>query len=82
MSKKAHEPLLTENPDRFVMFPISDIDIWKSYKKHMDCFWRAEEIACSIRFLLPTCCRFLLRMPLLPALAGIIAIYFVLILMI
>ena len=44
MSKKAHEPLLTENPDRFVMFPISDIDIWKSYKKHMDCFWRAEEI--------------------------------------
>jgi ribonucleotide reductase beta subunit family protein with ferritin-like domain len=47
MSKKAHEPLLTENPDRFVMFPISDIDIWKSYKKHMDCFWRAEEIDLS-----------------------------------
>ena len=26
------------------MFPIEDIDIWKSYKKQMDCFWRAEEI--------------------------------------
>tara|TARA_X000000950_G_scaffold265569_1_gene340005 strand:- start:337 stop:1257 length:921 start_codon:yes stop_codon:yes gene_type:complete len=26
------------------MFPIADDDIWKSYKKQMDCFWRAEEI--------------------------------------
>jgi len=44
MSKTAHDPLLTENPHRYVMFPIEDIDIWKSYKKQMDCFWRAEEI--------------------------------------
>ena len=44
MSKTAHEPLLAENPNRYVMFPIEDIDIWKSYKKQMDCFWRAEEI--------------------------------------
>ena len=44
MSKTAHEPLLAENPHRYVMFPIEDIDIWKSYKKQMDCFWRAEEI--------------------------------------
>ena len=44
MSKNSHEPLLTENPNRYVMFPIQDIDIWKSYKKQMDCFWRAEEI--------------------------------------
>ncbi len=44
MSKNLHEPLLTENPNRYVMFPIQDIDIWKSYKKQMDCFWRAEEI--------------------------------------
>jgi len=44
MSKNQHEPLLTENPNRYVMFPIQDIDIWNSYKKQMDCFWRAEEI--------------------------------------
>ena len=44
MSKNQPEPLLNENPNRYVMFPIQDIDIWKSYKKQMDCFWRAEEI--------------------------------------
>ena len=44
MSKNQQEPLLTENPNRYVMFPIQDIDIWHSYKKQMDCFWRAEEI--------------------------------------
>ena len=38
------EPLLTENPNRYVMFPLTDTEIWKSYKKQMDCFWRAEEI--------------------------------------
>jgi len=26
------------------MFPLQDQDIWQSYKKMMDCFWRAEEI--------------------------------------
>jgi ribonucleoside-diphosphate reductase subunit M2 len=26
------------------MFPIKDIDIWKMYKKQIDCFWRPEEI--------------------------------------
>ena len=29
------------------MFPIADEEIWKSYKKHMDCFWRAEEVDLS-----------------------------------
>jgi len=38
------ELLLTENPNRFVMFPLQDQDIWKLYKKMMDSFWRAEEI--------------------------------------
>ena len=38
------EPLLKENPDRFVMFPLTDTKIWDMYKKMMDCFWRAEEI--------------------------------------
>jgi ribonucleoside-diphosphate reductase subunit M2 len=44
MSKNQKEPLLTENPDRYVMFPIKNDEIWKMYKKMMDCFWRAEEI--------------------------------------
>jgi ribonucleotide reductase beta subunit family protein with ferritin-like domain len=44
MSSSQKEELLTENPNRFVMFPLSDQDIWKMYKKMMDCFWRAEEI--------------------------------------
>ena len=38
------EILLAENPDRFVMFPLQDQNIWKLYKKMMDSFWRAEEI--------------------------------------
>jgi ribonucleoside-diphosphate reductase subunit M2 len=44
MSKTSQEPLLVENPNRFVMFPIEDQDIWKMYKKQVDCFWRPEEI--------------------------------------
>jgi len=44
MSKMISEPLLKENPDRFVMFPLTDTKIWDMYKKMMDCFWRAEEI--------------------------------------
>lgn len=38
------ELLLAENPNRFVMFPLQDQDIWKLYKKMMDSFWRVEEI--------------------------------------
>jgi len=38
------EPLLKPDDNRFVMFPICNQDIWKMYKKQMDCFWRAEEI--------------------------------------
>jgi ribonucleoside-diphosphate reductase subunit M2 len=38
------EPLLKPDDNRFVMFPIHNQDIWKMYKKQMDCFWRAEEI--------------------------------------
>lgn len=38
------EPLLKPDDNRFVMFPITNQDIWAMYKKQMDCFWRAEEI--------------------------------------
>jgi len=41
------ELLLTPDDNRFVMFPIKCDDIWKMYKKQVDCFWRAEEIDLS-----------------------------------
>ena len=47
MSRNINEPLLTEDDNRYVMFPIKDNSIWKMYKKQMDCFWRAEEIDLS-----------------------------------
>ena len=39
-----NEPLLQENKDRFVLFPIQHNDIWQFYKKHEASFWTAEEI--------------------------------------
>ena len=47
MSKISQELLLAPDDNRFVMFPIKFDDIWKMYKKQMDCFWRAEEIDLS-----------------------------------
>ena len=47
MSKNSSEPLLAPDDNRFVMFPIQYQDIWKMYKKQVDCFWRAEEIDLS-----------------------------------
>ncbi|NVJ48165.1 MAG: ribonucleotide-diphosphate reductase subunit beta [Cytophagia bacterium] len=38
------EPLLKENKDRFVLFPIKHDDIWQYYKKAEASFWTAEEI--------------------------------------
>ncbi|HMQ76442.1 MAG TPA: ribonucleoside-diphosphate reductase small subunit [Flavobacteriales bacterium] len=43
----ANEPLLKENKDRFVLFPIQHHDIWNFYKKHEASFWTAEEIDLS-----------------------------------
>jgi ribonucleoside-diphosphate reductase subunit M2 len=44
MSKTQNEPLLAPDDNRFVMFPIKYDDVWKMYKKQVDCFWRPEEI--------------------------------------
>jgi ribonucleoside-diphosphate reductase beta chain len=38
------EPILKENKDRFVIFPIKHQDIWEWYKKQEACIWTAEEI--------------------------------------
>jgi ribonucleoside-diphosphate reductase subunit M2 len=41
------EPLLQENPHRWVMFPIEQPEMWEMYKKHEASFWTAEEIDLS-----------------------------------
>lgn len=41
------EPILKENNNRFVLFPIEHDDIWKFYKKAEASFWTAEEIDLS-----------------------------------
>jgi ribonucleoside-diphosphate reductase beta chain len=40
----AVEPILEENENRFVIFPIKHHDIWEWYKKMEASFWTAEEI--------------------------------------
>ena len=41
------EPILKENKDRFVLFPIQQNDIWQFYKRAEASFWTAEEIDLS-----------------------------------
>jgi|TARA_B110000971_G_C19999748_1_gene496195 ribonucleoside-diphosphate reductase beta chain len=41
------EPILQENKNRFVIFPIEHHDIWEWYKKCEASFWTAEEIDLS-----------------------------------
>jgi ribonucleoside-diphosphate reductase beta chain len=42
--QEINEPILAENKDRFVLFPIQHDDIWQFYKKAEASFWTAEEI--------------------------------------
>jgi len=44
LSQDFVEPILRENKDRFVVFPIKYDDIWKMYKQAEASFWTAEEI--------------------------------------
>ena len=48
ITKTNEEPLLKENPNRYVLFPIKHEDIWKMYKKAVSSIWTAEEIDLSI----------------------------------
>merc|ERR1712039_567336 len=41
------DPLLRENPQRWVMFPLHYPEVWEMYKKHEASFWTAEEIDLS-----------------------------------
>lgn len=42
------EPILEENKDRFVLFPIRHQKIWEMYKQAEASFWTAEEIDLSV----------------------------------
>ncbi|GAB2527805.1 ribonucleoside-diphosphate reductase small subunit [Rufibacter soli] len=41
------EPILQENPNRFVLFPIQNDAVWQMYKQAEASFWTAEEIDLS-----------------------------------
>jgi len=41
------EPILTDNPNRFTMFPINYPSVWEMYKKSQASFWTAEEVDLS-----------------------------------
>ena len=43
-SPRNNEPLLKENPNRFVLFPIKYPKVWEMYKKELNSFWQAEEL--------------------------------------
>ncbi|RXG58290.1 Ribonucleoside-diphosphate reductase subunit M2 [Armadillidium vulgare] len=45
--KKSEEPLLKDNPNRFVIFPIKYPDIFEMYKKALASFWVVEEVDLS-----------------------------------
>ena len=47
MNTDKNEFLLSEDHNRYVMFPIKDQDIWKMYQKQEDLFWRAQEVDLS-----------------------------------
>lgn len=42
--KLVPEPMLQENPGRFVLFPIQNPEVWRMYKQAEASFWTAEEI--------------------------------------
>ena len=47
MSEKTMEPILLPQENRFTLFPIKHLDIWKMYKKAEASFWTAEEMDLS-----------------------------------
>ena len=43
------EPMLRENKQRFVLFPIKHPQVWEMYKKAEASFWTAEEIDLAVK---------------------------------
>jgi len=46
-SSVSQEPLLAENPDRFVVLPIKYPKVWDMYKKAFKSFWTVDEVDLS-----------------------------------
>ena len=46
-NRDTDEPLLQDEDNRYVLFPIQDRSIWQAYKKQEASFWTAEEIDLS-----------------------------------
>lgn len=42
VAQEQTEAILTENPQRFVLFPIQYHSIYEMYKKHLASFWTAD----------------------------------------
>lgn len=41
-NEEVDEPILTDNEQRFVLFPIKYNDIYSMYKKHVASFWTSD----------------------------------------
>ena len=50
-----NEPILMENKQRFVLFPIKHPQVWEMYKKAEASFWTAEEIDLAVRLPILLC---------------------------
>ena len=40
----SYDIILHGDHNRYVMFPLKEVDIWHMYKKQMACFWTADEL--------------------------------------
>ena len=47
IASEKEEPILKENPRRFVLFPIHFQEVWHMYKKAEASFWTAVEVDLS-----------------------------------
>jgi ribonucleoside-diphosphate reductase beta chain len=43
-TKREREPLMVEQDNRYVLYPIQHQDVFDEYKKQMSCFWTAQEL--------------------------------------
>lgn len=48
LKENNEEPILKENLNRFVLFPIQHQDLWDYYKLAEDAFWRSEEVDLTV----------------------------------
>lgn len=47
LALEKYEPILMENPNRYVLYPIQYQQVWEEYKKAQGSFWTAAEVSLS-----------------------------------